>query len=950
MPSAQSVRSATAAARLHLLYTHRSGAKIRVLQPALGLDNQRFHEFRHRNYLDDVAIGFRNARGRVADDEAGLVQAIRLALISSTITSLGGILAASLVAEAVKRSIWPAARAIGLVTTMESSLDQRELCWKLLEVDHLTDSEREELQDLLALAERGPSVSDFDYWAELRSAMDKIRGRWTPQRVVDRSLALLCAVEPLLTATLSVEERLYESPVVRMHQKGKRDDIEVAHEEMAKTEPGAAREIVLAKLNYLRTMSRRGFEAIRSVPGFSEAERAEAAALLTFALEPTAPTLGVPKCAVKKRARLLEADTIVRIAGGLTASQAKTLIESVLHSGARVERYKGNPNRARALAALAERLPKKLREAVRRRAVRELVRMVETAQKEPKKRKDASKWQGQPLEVAIPDEGKPESVMVFFDDHAAVDEGIDIAFSSYVEELSDLEVEFASFGAAVEALADVIPEEDLPKLLGLAVSPLSQYGWICVPAICALEPRLKGQLAELRDDLLDRSLETLEHLPKELQREHWRRLAPLLDDARIERALREYHVVDDANAQARAFAVLAPRLGEEFRRQQAEELLEGAEQLADGEKKRLALTSIAPLLDETIEGRAIELALNLECSADAMQAVAILAPHLSEGARTRAVETAYERGVRDLPDNNYEDLRIAEAWADLMPFLTPDQRSKGLEHATDLVVDQALPSDFKAGVRRLGPFLDKTAVERLEAYQWETPKELLLLVRSSGGHLFTVAEQSDLLDQIDTLPSTKDRVECLLELLPYVSDELRVRGADSAWKIAVREKDHLTASKLAQHVSTDLMTSTMAELDYSTPWALNLVSAIGEHLGPGSVGVVGTMTAEFPNHLDFLTRVMGSLDDAGRADVLRQARSVEDPGRRSSATLALLPFLDETLRRETTADNLASLRGGSRAGVLAACTDPAIIGALSDESVTAVADDIVAICQDWEWL
>jgi hypothetical protein len=72
--------------------------------------------------------------------------------------------------------------------------------------------------------------------------------------------------------------------------------------------------------------------------------------------------------------------------------------------------------------------------------------------------------------------------------------------------------------------------------------------------------------------------------------------------------------------------------------------------------------------------------------------------------------------------------------------------------------------------------------------------------------------------------------------------------------------------------------------------------------------------------------------------------------RRASATFALLPFFDESIRCETIAEHFASLREGSRAKVLAACADPALIEALSDENLAAVADDIVAICQDWEWL
>ncbi|MDP9219148.1 MAG: hypothetical protein M3P23_01235, partial [Actinomycetota bacterium] len=166
----------------------------------------RSNGFRYDGYLDDVAVGFRNARRWVAADEAGLVQTLRLALVSSTVTSLAGNLSPSLVTEAVRRSIWPAARAIGVATTMASDLDQRALCWRLLELAQLSEAEREELQDLLGAVEGAPSFDNLEHWVELRRSMDEVRGRWASREVVQRSLVLLCTVVPLLIRKLTVGE------------------------------------------------------------------------------------------------------------------------------------------------------------------------------------------------------------------------------------------------------------------------------------------------------------------------------------------------------------------------------------------------------------------------------------------------------------------------------------------------------------------------------------------------------------------------------------------------------------------------------------------------------------------------------------------------------------------------------------------------------------------------
>jgi hypothetical protein len=459
----------------------------------------RSNGFRYDGYLDDVAIGSRSARRRVAADEASLVQTLRLALVSTTVTSLAASPSPSLVGEAVERSIWPAVRAIDVAKAIASSLDQRALCWRLLEIAQLSETDREELQNLLDSVDGTPSFDNLARWAELRRSMDDLRGRWTSGEVVERSLLLLRTVEPLLTLKLTLDERTYDAPLFAPHRDADTERFRVAHEDLAKKSPRTARVIVLAKLKHLRAIAGGGFEAIRTIPGFTVEERVEAAALLTFALDPSAATLGLPKRALRKRALLLDADTVERIAGSLTAAQAEALVDAVRHSRARVQHYQGNPNRARALAALAVHLPERNRAPIVRAAVKELARMAQAGDKRRKGSKKPPKWRGVPMDVTDPDGTGGAPVMVFFDDQAVVDEGIDLVFSSYVEDLSDLEVEYAAFATAVEALADLIPKKNVVKLLGLALLPNRDYGWVCIRVISALEPRLTGRLAELRD-------------------------------------------------------------------------------------------------------------------------------------------------------------------------------------------------------------------------------------------------------------------------------------------------------------------------------------------------------------------------------------------------------------------------------------------------------------------
>jgi hypothetical protein len=54
-------------------------------------------------------------------------------------------------------------------------------------------------------------------------------------------------------------------------------------------------------------------------------------------------------------------------------------------------------------------------------------------------------------------------------------------------------------------------------------------------------------------------------------------------------------------------------------------------------------------------------------------------------------------------------------------------------------------------------------------------------LRSCAGPLYSVAEKSELLSQIATLESPRDRLVCLVELVPHVRGKLQKRAAENAW-------------------------------------------------------------------------------------------------------------------------------------------------------------------------
>jgi hypothetical protein len=134
--------------------------------------------YRYDGYAADLAIGFGNARARAHGEEAALVQALQVTLILSTITSLAGSLDPGVVAEAVKRSLWPVAKAIGMVRSLTSQLDRLELCWALLRLVNLADVERDELRELLDSARPRKHHDKREFWLRMRKTRDNVRGCW----------------------------------------------------------------------------------------------------------------------------------------------------------------------------------------------------------------------------------------------------------------------------------------------------------------------------------------------------------------------------------------------------------------------------------------------------------------------------------------------------------------------------------------------------------------------------------------------------------------------------------------------------------------------------------------------------------------------------------------------------------------------------------------------------
>jgi hypothetical protein len=907
--------------RLHALFSDPEWMNARV----------RYAGFRYDGCVADLAVAFRNATERARFSETALVQAFRIGLISSTIKGLAGSLHPGLIAEAVKRSIWPAAQAIGITRSLNSRLDRQALCWALLKLNNLAGPEQEELRQLLDSARSRPHYGRRPFWLGLRKTVDGVQGGWVARDVVERSIDLLCALGEFLTGTLQLDGVAHE---VSMFQEDVHEDPDaaIALDEFLKSSPKEARCMLLSKRRSLRLRAARGFLAISSVPGVGEIERQEAAALLSVALEPATLTVGVAKTHLSRGSRLLDADAVERVAPQLSAIQARVLIRAVLDSRARVEVYKGNPNRARALAVLARRLPAEERAPVYREAIHELVRLHESVQEgaEDKadrrraKRKPARKTQKRLLRVKVPGARQAKRIAVYFDDYAPSDEGMDISFSNF-EDLSDLEMEYGSFAAALESLQDVIPQELVVKLLGLAIYPLHRYGWVCVHAICALDRRFTGELQEIHSKLLKRALETLSRLPKELQNEHWWRLAPILDNDLLTKALGEHHVVHDETQQMRTFAAISPRLGADLRRDQAKKHLKSTGMVEDESEMLRALAAVAPLLDSKIEQRAVELALGMRFAADQMKGIAILASHLTSERRRTAVAEVRKRSLDALPDTADEDKRLVEGWAALMPFLEPPLRARPLDQVVGLIKDQRFPSDFANGVRLLGPYLTAAAVDRLEGYQWEIAKDLQLLIRSCAGHLYSVAEKTELLRQIRELANSKDRLDCLLELIPHLRVRLREKAAEDAWGIAMEREDCHTVSKLIEFVSAKHVFSKLLELDLGTSWAEQVIPLIASRLTRGQRNTLLAKTADLPN-CNYWRGSLPNLADSGRAKSVDAANA-----------------------REAIARRFAILHDKTRTELLAACTEPEVSAIFSDSAIADIARHMIEICQTWQW-
>src|ERR1044072_1800777 len=381
-------------------------------------------------YIDDLEIAAKRARESAAATEADLMQLFRLCLIRSSITTHAETAPTPIVAEAVKRGRWHVGRAISLARTRFEPEDAIELYWELLKLPNLTSEERKTLNDLTKPALLAGDIRSerFAYWQRHRAEIEAVQGQWTERQQSDRAIELLLTFDIFLKITLRVEGSVYETSALRAASR-KQDERKV--QEFARLEqsnPKQARRVLLSKLRYLRVSAARAYQAIWNVPGFDESQRREAAALFHYALEPHVLTVGVEK--LPRGAVRLDAAAVERLAPLLTVDQCTKLVKEIIDK--RGTLTKGNANRARALAVLAPRLPEPERDAVIAEALQELSWMVETAGKDSRK-----KGKKRSAKVASGKAKSRSGPRLLFDDYTETDNGININYSSYVEERSE---------------------------------------------------------------------------------------------------------------------------------------------------------------------------------------------------------------------------------------------------------------------------------------------------------------------------------------------------------------------------------------------------------------------------------------------------------------------------------------------------------------------------------
>ena len=517
------------------------------------------------------------------------------------------------------------------------------------------------------------------------------------------------------------------------------------------------------------------------------------------------------------------------------------------------------------------------------------------------------------------------------------------------------------------ALASLAPQlNGKAQDRGLAVALAINDEWARAEALAWLAPQLNGEalerglraalamgderwraeaLAALAPQLSGKALEQGLATARAIKNEWWRAealagLAPRLSGEVLKRGLRAALVIEDKGAQAQVLAVLSSQLNGETSDEIVERGLEAALAIDDEHYRVEALTTLVSRLSREALGRGLRAALDIEPELDRAWALATLALRLSGEDRVHAVDQGLvaAMAVKD-------ELDRARVLAALVPSLSGEARARAV--AQGLVAAMAVRDQSALGralATALVPQLSRKALERslaaglADAYEQRRVQALAAL----APHLTGEAREQALaygLEAARAVECEGYRAEALAALAPWLTG----KGLEQALEEALALGDSWSRAYALATLGPKLTGRAQSQ---AVEAGLTAALAIRDKQSRAYA-----LAALIP-------QLTGEARSRALVPGLEAALDIEDGRRRALALAAFLPVAPDRVAllrsaRQAMADHmLNNFPMAKRYDVLRFCAEEKLFAppVLDQDTLAAIAGQIVEVCQEWRWM
>ena len=456
-------------------------------------------------------------------------------------------------------------------------------------------------------------------------------------------------------------------------------------------------------------------------------------------------------------------------------------------------------------------------------------------------------------------------------------------------------------------------------------------------ALLGLLPYTSGQC---RRRLLKLGLDTTASVGSEASANLLVGIAPHLTGDLVERCLETVLRIPDELHRMRALDAMMPQLNED----QLVGTVDEISSLSDKEAMAFGLCSVLPYFADELELQVAETA--LACT-DLIQ---------DPVARVRALVRLLDRQ----PQAKLKELAVAEGLTTALKIEHAATRVRTLASLVPYVEDDEL----RTKVLHIG--LGLVAKMDLEAVSTHHHDLEVLSGAMAFEHVLAVAANS---------PGPRvvqDRVAAVADLLPHLPDELKLPALNLGFEALKYERSLLVRSllllRLIPHLPPEqyegLLESTLQMTDEGEMFGLNprelimtaLIAFLPDSLLAKGLDSVPSIASD-AQRSKCLANLAPRLDSTLLQQALDLSLGLEDHHARAQAVTAFLtPMPDDTrvltVGRSAIVEYALTLQDKNLASLLAICREATMLKppVLESEKLGQIAEDIIKITQDWQWI